>query len=166
MPTTNPDLYESQSYNSSSGTIVSGWVRTMIGDTVATRALKIRESSAICQMDSAAGVVYNLPAITADNIGTAFEFINTVTITSNSAKIICSPGDFLLGTVAVAVIGAADVDYFAFNGTTHVSCQSNGSTTGGVIGGRVRVTAINATQWYIEGILVGSGVQVTPASTT
>jgi hypothetical protein len=166
MATTNIDLYEAQSYNSSSGTIVGGWVRHLIGDAVASRNLKLRESGAVCQMDSAAGVVYNLPAITLDNIGVQYEFVNTVTITSNSAKIMCASGDFLLGAVGVAVIAAVDVDYFAFNGTSHVSCLSNGSTTGGVIGGRVRVTAINATQWWIEGMLIGSGVQLTPASTT
>jgi hypothetical protein len=156
-----------QNYEQSGGGTphqVRGLHQVVIGDAVATRTLAAKESGALCLMDSAAGVVYTLPPPV---LGMTFSFLTTVTDTSNSHKIITNAaGVFLLGEVGVAVTGAGDVDYFAFNGTTHIACLSNGTTSGGAIGGLVTVTAISATQWLITGTLVGSGTQVTPASTT
>lgn len=136
----------------------------VIGDAVATRTLTIKESGATCLFDAAAGVVYTLPAPV---IGAEFEFITTVSCTSNSHKIITNAGTvFLLGEVLMFTTATASPAGFAFNGTTHVACTSNGTTTGGLIGSRIKVRALSATQWFIEGGMVGSGTIVTPAATS
>jgi hypothetical protein len=42
----------------------------------------------------------------------------------------------------------------------------NGSTTGGLIGGSIRFTAISATQWMVTGNYVGSGTLADPFATS
>lgn len=130
----------------------------------ATRTLLPRESGSLVLFDRAAGIVYTLPAPV---VGMEFEFQTTVTITSNAAKVITNSASvFLLGVVNIVLVAAATTLAAAFNGTTHVAISSNGTTTGGVIGDRYKVTAISATQWAITGILSGSGTLATPASTS
>jgi hypothetical protein len=136
----------------------------VIGDAVATRTLTAKESGATVQFDAAAGVVYTLPA---PIIGMEFEFITTVAVTSNSHKIITNAATvFLLGAVSIGTIATASAGGFAFNGSTHVACTSNGTTTGGLVGSRIKVRAISATQWFIEGQMIGSGTVATPAATS
>ena len=141
-----------------------GKAEVIVGDGVATRTLRAEESGTTCLFDLAAGVVYTLPT---PSIGLTFNFLTTVSDTSNSHKLITAAAtQFLLGEVLMYTTATASPAGFAFNGTTHVACTSNGSTTGGLIGSRVRVTAISATQWLIEGTMVGSGTIVTPAATS
>jgi hypothetical protein len=156
--------FEQVSYGSENLAIMRGAARQLIGDAVATRTLTAKESGSVCQFDRAAGVVYTLPAPV---IGMEFEFVATVTVTSNSYKIITNSASvFLLGAVQVFTIATASAGGFAFNGTTHVACTSNGAESGGVIGSRIMVRAISSTQWVISGQLVGSGTVSTPAATS
>lgn len=157
--------YEQVGYQGSKGTQLTGSHRQIIGDAVATRQLLPKESGALCLFDRAAGVVYTLPTPV---IGMWFEFQTTVTITSNSAKVITKTpaSEFILGLVNMLIAAAATTLAAAFNGTTHVAITMNGSTTGGVIGDRFRVTAISSTQWVIDGVVSGSGSIATPAATS
>lgn len=146
-------------------TQATGSHRQIIGDGVATRQLLAKESGALCLFDLAAGVVYTLPTPV---IGMQFEFQTVVTITSNAAKVITKTvaSEFILGLVMVFG-GTTETSASAdFNGTSHVAVSSNGTTTGGVIGDRYRVTAISATQWAIDGYVSGSGTVATPAATS
>jgi len=136
----------------------------VIGDTVATRTLLADEAGAVCQFDRAAGVVYTLPPPVA---GMQFEFITTVTITSNSAKVLTDAATtFLLGGAATLNSGAATGQFFAANGTTHRSTNGNGSTTGGIIGDRLRFTAISSTVWMVDAVLNTTGTAATPFATS
>ena len=156
--------FEQLSYGAAAGSMHRSKVTQVIGDAVATRILTAKESGATCLLDAAAGVVYTLPAPV---IGMEFEFITTVSCTSNSHKIITDVATtFMLGEVLMFTTATASPAGFAFNGTTHVACTSNGSTTGGLIGSRVKVRALSATQWFIEASMVGSGVIATPAATS
>jgi hypothetical protein len=155
---------ERLSYGGPSGSIQVGAHRQVISGVGATRTLLPEESGALCLFDRAAGVVYTLPTPVE---GMQFEFATTVTITSNAAKTITSAATvFIVGLIDVLLAGAATTLAAAFNGTTHVAISSNGTTTGGVIGDRYRVTAISATQWAIDGVVSGSGVLATPAATS
>lgn len=146
------------------GCIATGLHREVISEAVATRTLLAEESGALCMFDRAAGVVYTLPAPVK---GMQFEFATSTTITSNSAKIITNAGTvFLVGLVLVVGGTTETVASADFNGTTHVACTMNGTTTGGVIGDRITVTAISSTQWAISGIASGSGTVATPAATS
>jgi hypothetical protein len=144
-----------------------GAARELIGDAVATRQLLADESGALCQLDVASGVTYTLPALTAALIGMQFEFATTVTVTSNSHKVVTADtSTFLVGQVQMITAGSATTLAAAANGTTHRSLTSNGTTTGGVIGDRFRVTAISATQWLIDGVVAGTGTLATPFATS
>lgn len=163
MASTTAQNYEQLSYGGAASQ-VRGQHRQIIGDAVATRTLLQKESGALCLFDRAAGVVYTLPAPV---IGMQFDFCSTVTITSNAAKIITNSASvFILGDVQMVIDAAATVLAAAGNGSTHVSISMNGTTTGGVIGTRLRLTAISSTQWVIDGKVSASGTLATPFATS
>jgi hypothetical protein len=164
MASTSAANYEQLSYQNSKGSQHIGWARHIIGDAVATRKLLPFESGALCQLDVAAGVVYTLPTPV---IGMQFEFIVTVTVTSNAHKIITNLAtEFLLGEVFMYSTATASGAGFAANGTTIRALSANGSTTGGIIGERYIVTALSSTVWHISGVQVGSGTLATAFATS
>jgi hypothetical protein len=88
--------------------------------------------------------------------------MTTVTITSNNATVITDAGTtFVLGSVSNQV-AAGTSTFFQANGTSHIKIQSNGTTTGGILGGSYRMTCISATVWLISGFILGSGTIATP----
>jgi hypothetical protein len=46
------------------------------------------------------------------------------------------------------------------------SVNGNGTTTGGIIGDRIRVTCISATKWAVDAVMVQSGTAATPFATS
>ena len=147
------------------GCYATGQHRQVIQSVGATRTLLPGESGALCLFDRATGIVYTLPPAAE---GMQFDFVYTVSRTSTNAyKIITASGDFLLGAYlagdsAIATSG----DVFTADGSTHVALTLDADTEGGLIGGRIRVTAISSTQWYIEGIVVGTGTMTTGFATS
>lgn len=131
----------------------------------ATRRLAANESGSLCLFDRAAGIVYTLPTPV---VGMSFDFLVTVSVTSNAAKVItAATTQFLLGgVIAGDVTIATSGDYFEANGTTHVAISANGSTTGGLLGERYTVTAISTTQWVIHGVTHGAGTLADPFATS
>lgn len=146
--------------------------RLVISPAGAARVLTVAESGALCVWDAAAGHLFTLPVITADDIGTWFEFFVSVTATSSNHKVITgAASSFLIGGVTQNTVAATPAandgpKTFAFNGSTHIACTMNGTTTGGVIGTLLRAQALSATQWLIGGHIVASGVIATPAATS
>lgn len=144
--------------------VAPGQFRQVIDGVGATRTLAPDESGALCLFDSAAGVVYTLPAPV---VGMQFEFLTKTTITSNSAKVITDAATtFMVGAAALLNNAATTGEAFSANGTTHRSINGNGTTTGGIIGDRIRVTAISATQWAVDAVMVQSGTAATPFATS
>lgn len=164
MATISSDL-ERTSYGGPAGSIQTGAHRQIIDGVGATRTLLAEESGALCLFDRAAGVVYTLPAPVA---GMQFEFSTTVAVTTNAAKIITNSASvFLIGSVMGGSLTVADSgDVFQGNGTTHVAVSMDGATTGGLVGGSLKFTAISSTQWVVEGDTVGSGTLATPFATS
>lgn len=159
-----PTDIERVSYGGPRGSLQLGAHRNVIQSVGATRTLLAGESGSLCLFDRAAGVVYTLPAPVE---GMEFEFRTTLAITSNGAKVITSSAAFILGSVMIGSLTVADSgDVFQANGTTHLAISSSGSTTGGLIGGSYKLTAISATIWLIEGDLVGSGTVADPFATS
>lgn len=128
------------------------------GNTTMTTAM----SGSVMLIDATA-VAYALPAIGAGDIGMRFTFFWTVASTAN-ATITAATGDLLEGFANIGVSGAADIDTYFPNGSSHLILTANGTTTGGLKGSVVRYTAINATMWGVEAHLKGSGTQATPFS--
>jgi len=146
---------------------VLGAYRQVIDGVGATRTLAPEESGALCLFDSAAGVVYTLPPTSASTIGLTYDFLVKTTITSNAAKIITADAStFLVGAVVSANSGATTATAYPANGTTIRALSSNGTTTGGTIGDRYRVTCISSTQWAIDGQVVATGTTATPFATS
>jgi hypothetical protein len=151
-------------YDSPAGCIATGVHREVIQSVGATRTLLAEESGALCLLDRAAGVVYTLPAPVE---GMQFEFLATVSVTTNAYKVITNAATvFLVGAVVASSLTAGAQDTFVANGTTHVAISAAGSTTGGLVGERYIVTAISATQWAIHGVTQGSGTLADPFATS
>lgn len=156
--------YEQVSYGGPGLSMHRAKAVQVIGDAVATRTLTSKEAGSMSLFDAAAGVVYTLPTPVA---GAEFEFFQTVTTTSNAAKIITNLAtEFILGEVFTYTTATASGAGFAFDGTTHRAISMNGTTTGGVIGTWVRLRALSTTVWAITGLVVGSGTIATPAATS
>lgn len=144
-----------------------GGYRQVIDAVGATRTLTQDESGALCLFDSAAGVVYTLPTTSLQTVGLTYEFLVRTTITSNAAKIVTADAaTFLVGAVVSANSGATTATAYPANGTTIRALSSNGTTTGGTIGDRYRVTCISATLWSIDGVVVATGTAATPFATS
>ena len=133
----------------------------LIKDAAAT--LTADESGALCLFDAAAGFTYTLPAAVK---GLWFEFLVTVTATSVVHRIACATGDFLLGAIHQSPDGTDDVITRSADGTADLAWEGDGSTTGGIIGDWVKVTAISGTQWVIEGFNTATGTEATPFKTS
>lgn len=139
------------------------WYAGLNSGNGATVTLTAADSGKSFLFDRAAGIVYTLPA---PYPGMTFDFVYTVTITSNAAVVVTAAGtQFVAGALHVLVSGAITGLDFACNGTSHIKISSNGTTSGGILGGHVRFTAATTTLWVVDGLLVGSGSTVTPCST-
>jgi hypothetical protein len=157
---------EKLGYGGPAGCIATGLHRQVISEGVATRQLLASESGALCVFALATGVVYTLPTPVK---GMQFEFLATVSVTSNSYKVITKTpaSEFLLGGVgAMSYTVAEGGDTFSADGTTIVAITEDGATKGGLIGDHFRVTALSSTQWLIEGTIVGAGTLATPFATS
>jgi len=144
-----------------------GQFRQVIDGVGATRTLAPEESGALCLFDSATGVVYTLPTASAQTVGLTYEFLVKTTIASGAAKIITADtSTFLVGAVVSANSGATTATAYPANGTTIRALSSNGTTTGGTIGDRYRVTCISSTLWAIDGQVVATGTTATPFATS
>lgn len=134
----------------------------LIEDSPATRTLLADESGAVLTFDRAAGQVLTLPPAVP---GLEFEFIVTVSLTSNAYSVLCDTGDFLVGGILGAIEGAATDEYHFANGTTHLGLSMNKTTTGGLIGTHIKVKAISSTLWIVEGVASCTTAPATPFTT-
>lgn len=139
--------------------------RNVISGQGATRTLNANESGSTCLFDRAAGIVFTLPVAP---VGAFFDFVITTTITSNAAKIITGAGTELLigGYMNIDTDTANAVAAFDGNGSTHIAVSMNGTTTGGILGTKLRFTCLSSTRWMVEGVVRGSGVVATAFATS
>ena len=139
--------------------------KNVISGQGATRTLNENESGSVALFDRAAGIVYTLPTA---KPGIHFDFIVTTTITSNSAKVITAAGTELLigGYTNVDTDTSNAVAVFTGNGSTHIAVTQNGTTTGGILGTKLRFTCLSSTRWMVEGIVQGSGTVATAFATS
>jgi hypothetical protein len=145
-----------------------GASRKIIGGEVATRTLTAQESGALCLFDVAAGVTYTLPTIDrTEQVGMYFDFFVNV-VGSGTYKVITGAAtEFLLGAIVLFdKTIATSGDIFDANGTDIVALAATSDVTGRLLGGSFRVTAINLTQWLIEGYLQEAGTALTPFATS
>lgn len=135
--------------------------QTFTASASATPTLTQAQCGGMFAMDRASGTNYTLPVPV---VGCTFDFLYTVTQSSGTNEIQSSGASvFFQGSPLVTGTTTAG---FACNGTTHVAIKSNDSTTGGLLGGHIRLVALSATLWDLQGVLVGSGTVATPCTAT
>ena len=157
--------FEQLGKNEPEGSVAHGLHQNVIQGVGAAKALVAEESGSLCLLDTATGVVYTLPSPV---VGMRFEFLVSVSVTSNLHKVITDAGTVsLLGGIIMgdAVINQSG-DYFEADGSTHVALSADGATAGGLLGERYQMTCISATQWVVEGVCHGTGTLTTPFTTS
>ena len=151
-------------YGGPDGCAVTGLHREIVTVTANT-TLKAEQSGALVLLGVASGATVTLPA---PSEGRQFDFSVSVSRTSNSYKIITNSasvfllGAYMAGDATIATSG----DIFTGDGSTHVAITIDGDTKGGLVGGHLRFTAISATQWFVEGLVIGTGTMATAFATS
>lgn len=147
-----------------SGCVATGIHRQVI-TVAANTTLTAEQSGSLVLLGVASGATLTLPA---PSEGMQFDVSVSVSRTSNSYKIITNSasvfllGAYMAGDATIATSG----DIFTLNGSTHVALTIDGDTKGGLIGGHLRFTAISSTQWFVEGLVIGTGTMETAAATS
>ena len=134
-----------------------------------TRVLLAASSGSTNLFDSAAGITYTLPAPV---VGLRYRFLWSVLQTSSAHVVVTDAAStFLQGVVQMfsgeAVTPAVNVGpyQFAGNGSSHLRTTTNGTTTGGGIGGWMEFVCTAATLWTVTGnVKSPSGNMATPFS--
>lgn len=131
--------------------------------TASTLTLYEYQSGAAVLLDRATGVTVTLPAPQA---GMRFRFVVKTSASGGSYKVITDAATtFIQGHLRVPVAAGTGSDFFG-DGSTHVSINLNGTTTGGLLGGSFELVCIDGTQWQVEGTVEGSGTVATPFATS
>jgi hypothetical protein len=143
--------------------------KNIISGSGATASLSEFDSGSLVLLDRAAGITFTLPAACA--IGTTYDFLATVSVTSNAYKVITGAATELLigGYVNVDTDSSNAVAAFTGNGSTHIAVtQSSASTnaTGGLIGSYLTFTKVSATLWVVNGRVHGAGTVATAFATS
>jgi hypothetical protein len=132
----------------------------------ATYQLSNEQSGAMILLDRAAGQVITLPAISSSIVGHFFDFVVVTSVTSNNHKVITPVGTvFLQGVIKNVKTDLTQLNSIA-DGSTIVAITMNGTTTGGLVGTRLRFIAVSTTEWQVFGENLASGTIATPFTTS
>lgn len=112
----------------------------------------------IIEINDADGAV-TLPAITSDTIGATYKFF--VGTTASDLDIKTDGTDKFVGNLVLAASATSQARGFAPAASNDV-ISMNGTTTGGIAGSVVEVTAIATAEYLVTGTLLGSGTLATP----
>jgi len=152
---------ESLDNGSPDGCRVRGVARQVINGAT-NRTLLASESGALCLFNVAAGVVYTLPPIGANDIGMFFDFAVSVTGTGSYSIDTDAATTFIGGGLAGQSTTAGGGDFFPANIASTVSIDLDATETGEDAGGYFRLTATSTTTWVVGGYTAGSGTLATP----
>lgn len=129
----------------------------------ATQTLSADDSGSTVVFDRAAGTIVTLPVAVP---GLVYDFEVTTSVTSNNYKVITGAAtEFLIGSLVNLKTDLTTL-FSIGNGSTHVAVTMNGTTTGGLLGTKLRFTCLSATRWQVEGTNLASGVIATPFATS
>lgn len=143
------------------GTAYTSQSKTLSG-MGATKTLIQSDTGTTIVFDRLAGTTVTLPV---PIVGTLFSFYVGTSPTSNTDKVITDAGTtFIVG--GIYVDKSLTVTRYAADGSTIVSLNWNGTTTGGLPGTYATLRCISATEWVIEGTQIASGTLATPFATS
>jgi len=164
-----------------SGPVISknGFIGTGPGSTVALTAntsLTVNAHAGRILLTQDADGIFTLPSINANangasagetdynnlnNIGASFYFY--VDTTATDVQIVTDGVDKFTGAAMIAVDDGAKKAFFP--STDNDVLSMNGTTTGGIVGSVIQVTALETAQYLVHNTLIlGSGTIVTPFS--
>ena len=165
-----------------SGPVISknGFIGTGPGSTVALTAntsLTVNAHAGRILLTQDADGIFTLPSIVAtadaavagpgsdlnnaNNIGATFTFY--VDLTATDVQIVTDGTDKFTGAAMIAVDDGAKKAFFP--GASNDVLSMNGTTTGGIVGSVIQVTALETAQYLVHNTLIlGSGTIVTPFS--
>jgi hypothetical protein len=144
------------------GCRVRGLAREVIDGGGTTTQLTVGQSGALCLFNTAAGQIYTLPAIGADDVGMTFDFAVVVTGTGSYSIDTSDAATFIGGGIAAQSTTAGGADFFPGTIASDVSIDLDDTTTGEDVGGYLTLTSISTTQWIVSGFTAGSGTLATP----
>ena len=145
------------------GTVLPGQHREVNASTGAVQTLTAAQSGSVMLLDRAA-LQYILPATPV--AGMTYTFMSTILGSAQTVTASVTSGAiFMLGSIQQTVGEAATGEGQVANGTSHVGLTMDGTTKGGIIGSTLTVTALSATIWNIQGLLISSGTMETPFTT-
>lgn len=131
----------------------------------ASRTLQASESGSVVNVQLATGHTITLPTPT---VGLTYDVIlgtsqstganQTQKVITNSASV------FIAGGVVVETLSGTGTTAFPCNGSSHIAIATNGSTTGGIMGSRLKFTALSSTLWGVQGTELATGNAATPCS--
>lgn len=155
---------ENLDHGSPDGCRVRGLARQVIDGVTegATRTLLKSESGALCMFNRAAGQVFTLPVLHADDVGMFFEFSVTVTGTGSYSIDTGDAANFIGGGLLLASTTPNQADFFPATIASTVSIDLDSVTTGENVGGYFKLVAISATEWSVGGYAVGVGTMADP----
>jgi hypothetical protein len=132
--------------------------------TAATVTATQGQAGSMFIFNSTAGTTVTLPPPV---IGTSFSFVIGTVPTTGTDKVITNAGTVFL-TGGLYIDKALTITRYDANGTTIVSVNLNGTTTGGAsVGDKFTVTCISATEWTVaDGTVTASGTLATPFATS
>ena len=166
-----------------SGPVISknGFIGTGPGSTVALTAnttLTVNDHAGRILLTQDADGIFTLPSINAkangatagatdynnlNNIGASFTFY--VDLTATDVQIVTDGTDKFTGAAMIAVDNGAKKAFFPAAANDVLSM--NGTTTGGIVGSVIQITALESAQYLVHNTLIlGSGTIVTPFSDT
>jgi hypothetical protein len=166
-----------------SGPVISknGFIGTGPGSTVALTAntsLTVNAHAGRILLTQDADGIFTLPSINANangasagdtdynnlnNIGASFTFY--VDTLATDVQIVTDGTDKFTGAAMIAVNDGAKKAFFP--GASNDVLSMNGTTTGGIVGSVIQVTALETAQYLVHNTLIlGSGTIVTPFSDT
>ncbi len=137
-----------------------GITQPVVVMSAATKVPTVAQSGSLFLFNKVDGVAVTLPVPVA---GLQYSFGVLLSVTSVGYTIDTdSESTFIIGGVNVVIDTSATTLAAAANGSSIDGLAMNGTTTGGLIGTYFTLTAINGTQWLIEGTVFGSGSIATP----
>ncbi len=149
--------------NSPEGQVAFGLQREVIsGQSTGTTENKLTaaQSGALVLFDDAAGNIYVLPPPV---VGLYFEFLVTVTRTSNSHSIDTDAATTFIGVGGIGALSSTPGEQDTFVASaTDVSIDLDAATTGEQIGGSLILTCVTSTAWSVSGHTFGVGSLATP----
>ena len=146
--------------NNPEGQVIPGLHREIINVDADGKTLEAADSGALVVMTAAAASALVLPAPVA---GMQIDVVLSITATGDHTIATDAATTFIGGSLHTVAEGAAGEGHLA-DGTSDVLITMNGTTTGGITGSYLRLTAISTTVWMVEGTLTGSGTLTTPIS--